>query len=94
MKTELEGMTQQKWDSLSQSEREESRDLSGLNQQLKGMEGYRVEVVTTYGEKRRFIVGRSTGWRPCSLEINNRRSMGGGAAEQQYKSVRVLYKAR
>lgn len=79
---------------MSHSEREAIRDYSGLSPQLKGLEGYRVEVVTSYDEKRRFIVGRSTGWRPCSLEIHNRRCMGGQPAEQHYKSVRVLYKAR
>lgn len=87
-------MTQEKWNSLSTIEREKVRDYSDLSPQLKGLQGYRVEVVTDYDEKRRFIVGQSTGWRPCSLEVNNRRSMGGPSAEKHYKSVRVLYKAR
>jgi hypothetical protein len=51
-------------------------------------------VTTMEGETRRFIVGRSTGWRPCHLEIHNRRSTGGGAASREYKSVRRLYFAR
>jgi hypothetical protein len=85
---------QQTWNRLSTGEREKIRDLSGLSPQLVGLEGWRVEVVTTYGEKRRFIVGRSTGWRPCNLEIARRDSSGGGAAEQQYASVRRLYRAR
>lgn len=61
-----------------------------LSPMLRGLEGRRVEVVTAYGETRRFIVGLSTGWIPCHLEIHNRRSMGGGAAERVYKSVRTV----
>jgi hypothetical protein len=87
-------MTQELWNSLSPAKRNELRDLSDLSPQLAGLEGYRVEVVTTYDETRRFIVGRSTGWRPCSLEITRRDSFGGPAAEKEYKSVRTLYKAR
>lgn len=69
-----------------------SRDPSGLSEQLIGLEGWRVEVETTYGETRRFIVGRSTGWRPCHLEIPRRDSTGGGSADKVYRSVRALYK--
>lgn len=61
-----------------------------LSPQLIGLEGKRVEVVTTYDETRRFIVGKSTGWCPCHLEIANRASHGGGAAEHEYKSVRQV----
>lgn len=63
---------------------------SELTPQLIGLEGKRVEVVTTYDETRRFIVGKSTGWCPCHLEIANRASHGGGAAEHEYKSVRQV----
>lgn len=87
----LEGMTQERWNRLSESERKAARDLSGLTPQLIGLEGYRVEVETVYGEKRRFIVGRSTGWRPCHIELANMRSNGGGSAEREYRSVRKLY---
>lgn len=45
---------------------------------LRGLEGQRVEVTYPDGEKRRFWVGKSTGWMPCHLEITNRRSHGGG----------------
>ena len=90
----LDGMTQDKWSALTDQQREAMRDYSGLSLQLRGKEGYRVEVVTDYDETRRFIVGRSTGWRPCHIEVNNRRSLGGPGAESSYKSVRVLYKAR
>ena len=65
-----------------------------LSPQLKKLEGYRVEVVTDYGETRRFIVGKSTGWMPIHLEIVRRTSSGGVAAERHYKSVRTLYKTR
>lgn len=66
------------------------RSSANLTPQLVGLEGCRVEVVTTYDETRRFNVGRSTGWVPCHLEIHNSRSSGGVSAEKQYKSVRVI----
>jgi hypothetical protein len=67
-------------------------DTSSLSPQLTGLEGWRVEVVTTYGETRRFYVGMSTGWQPVHLEIARRDSSGGGAADREYASVRKLYK--
>lgn len=67
---------------------------AGLSPQLVGLEGWRVEVVTTYGEKRRFIVGKSTGWLPCHLELSNRRSSGGISADRHYQSVRQIRKER
>ncbi len=70
------------------------RDLSELTPQLIGLEGYRVEVVTDYDEKRRFIVGRSTGWRPIHLEVSRRSAYGGYQASKHYTSVTMLYKAR
>lgn len=66
------------------------RAKSGLSPQLVGLEGRRVEVVTEYGETRRFQVGKSTGWIPCHLEIARRNSSGGGAADKRYKSVTVI----
>jgi len=66
------------------------RSSANLSPQLIGKEGRRVEVVTTYGETRRFIVGKSTGWIPCHLEITRRDSSGGGAADKEYKSVRLV----
>ncbi len=89
----LEGMTQEKWNKLGFAEKNALRDLSGLSPQLVGLEGWRVEV-TKRGESWRFIVGRSTGWRPCHLEISRRNAHGGGPAEQAYDSVRKLYRAR
>ena len=87
------------WRLMTPRQREECRDLAGLSPQLVGLEGWRVEVVDDYGEAperfpRRFIVGRSTGWRPCHLEIARRNSTGGRAAWMQYRSVRKLYKAK
>ena len=48
-----------------------------LTPELQGLEGKRVEVTNPEGEKRRFWVGKSTGWLPCHLEIKTRRSTGG-----------------
>lgn len=48
-----------------------------LTAALLGLEGCRVEVTYPTGEKRRFIVGKSTGWMPCHLEIKTKRSTGG-----------------
>jgi hypothetical protein len=49
----LDEMTQAKWDALSPAERDRLRSDAGLSPQLIGLEGYRVEVVTNYGETRR-----------------------------------------
>ena len=62
-----------------------------LTPELLGLEGRRVEVIDRHGEKRRFIVGKSTGWMPCHLEIKTRRSLGGGAVTgAPFQSVRVV----
>ncbi len=62
-----------------------------LHPQLKGLEGKRVEVVNAEGETVKFYVGKSTGWIPCHLEIESRRSSGGGAVDSRpFKSVRVI----
>jgi hypothetical protein len=59
--------------------------------QLVGLEGKRVEVVDAYGEKRRFYVGKSTGWVPVHLEIPLRNSTGGiQAMGAPFKSVKVI----
>ena len=60
-----------------------------LSPQLIGKEGQRVEVEDMHGERRRFRVGKSTGWLPIHLEIRGREKYGDGAA-RKYKSVRVL----
>ena len=67
------------------------RSRVDLTPELLGLEGKRVEVVDCYGERRRFIVGKSTGWIPCHLEIRTRRSTGGEAVYgTPFKQVRVL----
>jgi hypothetical protein len=90
----LYGMTHDKWVRLSHERREAIRDNSKLSPQLIGKEGYRVEAVDKHGERRRFIVGKSAGWRPCHLEIKRHISSGGGPADREYASVRVLAKVR
>jgi hypothetical protein len=67
------------------------RCLVELTPQLIGLEGARVEVVDKWGEKRRFRVGRSTGWVPIHIELHNSRSTGGPAVTgAPFKSVRVV----
>ena len=88
-------MTQAKWDSMSRIERERIRDNSGLSPQLIGLEGWRVEVTESGRDKpRRFIVGKSTGWRPCHLEISRVDAHGGGPARQSYLTVKPVSRAR
>lgn len=90
----LEAMTQARWDKMSPLERNAAKSDANLTPQLIGLEGHRVEVITTYNETRRFIVGKSTGWIPCHLEIFRRGAHGGPGAERKYKSVRDLGPAR
>jgi hypothetical protein len=95
MQEPLQGMTQAKWDALTPSERESIRDNGLLTPQLSGLEGWQVEVTDTDGAApRRFIVGKSTGWRPIHLELSNARSRGGDGANKQYATVRKLRKVR
>ena len=62
-----------------------------LTPELVGLEGRRVEVTGPDGYRKRFTVGRSTGWMPLHLEIANSRSTGGGAAYiPKGGSVRVV----
>lgn len=68
-------------------EEQGERAVCGLSPQLMGLEGHRVEALTKYGERRRFIVGKSTGWMPCHLEIKRIDSSGGGPAEREYERV-------
>lgn len=73
------------------AEREKLRCPAQLTGQLIGLEGKRVEVVDNAGDTRRFIVGKSMGWLPCHLEIEERSSTGGGAVSgAPYKSVTVI----
>ena len=68
--------------------------LIELSPQLIGLEGHRVEVVTTWGETERFIVGRSTGWMPIHLSRKLRTSSGGFPCSRTYQSVKDLGKVR
>jgi hypothetical protein len=62
-----------------------------LTPQLVGLEGCRVEVVDAYDERRRFWVGRSTGWMPAHLEIARADSISGPAVSgAPFKSVAVV----
>jgi hypothetical protein len=54
------------------------RSQTGLYKPFIGHEGKRVEVTYTNGTKSRFIIGKSTGWIPCHLEIKRKDSHGGG----------------
>jgi hypothetical protein len=85
-------MTQAIWNSLTPAQKDTVRDNSGLTPQLIGLEGWRVEVVDADGTRKRFQVGKSTGWRPCHLEISRRNAFGGFCASKSYASVRPLYK--
>jgi len=87
-------MNYETWKNLTLAEKTNLVDNSALTKQLLGLEGWRVEVITTYGEKRRFIVGKSTGWKPCHLEVSRRNALGGFSAEKEYSSVKKLYFAR
>jgi len=93
MSDELDGMTWERWKSLPECKKAVLRDLSDLSPQLMGLDGWRVQVAEN-GITRRFIVGRSTGWRPCHLELKTKRSHGGGPASKHYDSVIPLYNAR
>jgi hypothetical protein len=90
----LKGMTQERWSRMTLEQREAARDDSALSKQLIGLEGWRVEVIDEGGNKWRFIVGKSTGWRPCHLEVSRRNALGGFPARDRYASVRTLYRAR
>lgn len=73
------------------------KDLSELHPQLMGLEGRRVRVIPprrtmTGHNQHEFIVGRSTGWRPCHLAM---RQGAIGSAEvikktERFAEVRVV----
>lgn len=95
MSNALEGMTQARWAAMTKEARDRLRDMSGLSPQLSGLEGWRVEVCDGPDDKpRRFIVGRSTGWRPCHLEMKTRASISGEPARQRYSTVSAIERIR
>lgn len=65
------------------------RSSTDLNPKLIGLEGKRIEA-KVYGEISRFIVGKSTGWIPCHLEIKNKRSSGGCGLPSDPDEIEVL----
>ncbi len=72
-------------------QRNKLRCPAELTPQLTGLESKRVEVVDRHGERRRFIVGKSTGWLPIHLEIARRNSSGGPAVTgAPFQSVRIV----
>ena len=71
-------MTAQLWRGIGYGQRDRLRDNSGLCPVLIGLDGCRVEA-THCGERVRFQVGKSTGWRPCQLRMRNVTSRGGDA---------------
>ena len=72
-------------------EKDGERCPTELSEQLVGLEHKRVEVVDKWGEKRRFYVGKSTGWIPCHIELKTARSSGGVAVMgAPFQSVRVV----
>lgn len=66
------------------------RSASELKAELIGLEGKRVEITNERGEKRRFIVGKSTGWIPCHLEIPRRDSTGGVAVYGEIQTIKII----
>ena len=71
------------------------RSESELTLQLRGLEGWRIEAVDRWGEKRRFIVGRSTGFIPCHLELSRCNSSGGSAVVgAPFKSITRIEQVR
>jgi hypothetical protein len=87
----LDGMTHERWQLLTNGEREKLRDKSDLTPQLVNYEYWRVEVVDNPGDRpRRFWVSRSTGWRPVHIEIKRRNSHGGEPCAKRYHCVRYL----
>lgn len=91
----LQGMTWETWRDMPEHKRAKLRDLSDLTPELIGLEGRRVEVVDKWGEKRRFYVGRSSGWKPIHIEVKRIDSTGGiGVMGAPFKSIRVLNKRR
>ncbi len=85
-------MTTERWIAMSEAQRADYRTDNLLTPQLVGLEGWRVEAETSYGETRRFYVGRSTGWSPCHIEIKRRNSRGGMSADRQYNRITKLYR--
>lgn len=74
-------------------ETEGDQAVADLTPQLIGLEGHRVEV-SEGGETWRFIVGKSTGWLPCHLELKRIDSTGGDPALREYDLLIDLGRVR
>lgn len=62
-----------------------------LTRQLTPFYGYKVEIVDCNNEKRKFIVGKSGGWMPCHIELQNVNSKSGPAVYgAPFKSVKTI----
>lgn len=67
------------------------KSKSELIPEFIGKEGKKVEVVTSYGTKERYIIGKSTSFIPCHLELKQRNSSGGGSVTgYPFKSIKFL----
>ena len=82
------------WSKLSQTEKINNTDFSDLNKSIALYRGYRIEATDQYGQTRRFWVGQSTGWKPCTLEVKTTRSVGGDAAYGEYTNIKVIRRNR
>jgi hypothetical protein len=88
-------MTWDCWKDMPEHKRAELRDLSELTPALIGLEGWRVEATFEgFNQPERFIVSRSTGWRPIHIMLKRRDSSGGMGVWSKLTSVRKLYKVR
>lgn len=66
-----------------------------LTPQLIDLEHRRVEVIDRYGETRRFVVGRSSGFIPIHLELASERARGGvGVTGAPFRSVCLVARRR
>lgn len=71
------------------------KSQSELIPEFIGREGWRVQIVDKYGETRRFIIGKSTGFIPCHLEILKSNSSGGASVTgYPFKSVNFIERVR
>lgn len=87
-------MMSQIWNATYPDQRKRVASKENLCPELIGLEGYRVEA-TQYGERVRFQVGKSTGWKPCHIALHNRRSIGGDLIRKgSLSNVRIIRKVR
>lgn len=83
-------MTHEEWMALTPAQREAQR-APAYPACLAPYLGMRIECTDSFGERRRFWVGKSTGWQPAYLEVKTRRSMGGIACDSTgYTDIRII----